>query len=232
MPLTLNSFRSRVKSQAYTKEGMKMTRLTPILFVRVANMKNYRGVTKQDIPKGGGAWVDENKDAGEAYNFLPLKIEGDRCLGYVQIAGSIDRKNPTLHIENIIDCQTMINEDYVDNVHIVFCASNGSSIMRVVGFYRNATVCRYLEYVNVHGRNHLYHFDAMAEDAFCIPFRERYEDSRWEVPISGKWGYDFGFGRSNLCYFSEVYSNEKAMSYVLNMIDSIETYRGKNVLGR
>ena len=42
-----------------------------IIFCNIAYMKNYCGI-ENDTPVNGGKYIAENKDGGEAYNFLTM----------------------------------------------------------------------------------------------------------------------------------------------------------------
>ena len=205
--------------------------ITPIIFVRIASMHYYKGVTKKDIPHGGGSFVDKYHDGGEVYNFAPTSVRGeDVCLGYVMLTTSSRTKLPELHLERIHGCKACNNEEKIEGVTVVFCAGEPHSCnMRVVGFYRNATVYRFVQTETL-GENSYqdYSFLAKADNCVLIPYHDRYTDKRWIVPFSGKAGYDFGFGRSNLWYCDKVDENPKAMDYLMNMIDSIASYDGPN----
>ena len=55
------------------------------LFCRVAWMKYYRGVTDDDQPERGGAYVDEHHNAHESDIFRPYNHV---CRGYFQYSGA------------------------------------------------------------------------------------------------------------------------------------------------
>ena len=119
--------------------------MKPIIFVRIADMKYYKGITENDVPDNGGSYVKENKQAHECYNFSPAKFEdgSQACLGFVMLAGTKGNTDIRLHIEKIIGCEALKKENIVHNVIVVFCSkAPNSSTMRVVGFYKNATVYR------------------------------------------------------------------------------------------
>ena len=54
-----------------------------MIFCNITYLKNYIGITDDDMPNKGGAWVVKNKDAGEQWNFL--NYDG-YCYGYVVIS--------------------------------------------------------------------------------------------------------------------------------------------------
>ncbi len=208
-----------------------MKKIRPILFIRIAQMHYYKGVTEDDIPTGGGAYVDKYKDGHESCYFLPTELDGVlKCLGFGMISSCKDKKEPTLHIERIVGCSNLSKAETAEDVIVVFCTkSYGSHNMRVCGFYKNATVYRnYQDCYLDDGYVQSYITDALSEDCVLLPFRERFEDDKWMIPISGKWGFDFGFGRSNIWYCNEASVNPKAKEFLTNMIESIETYDGEN----
>jgi hypothetical protein len=70
--------------------------MKPIIFARVADMKYYRGITDEDIPVNGGAYVKETNSAHECFNFETVEMEEGnvRCMGFVQLMGNIKNGNP------------------------------------------------------------------------------------------------------------------------------------------
>ena len=50
--------------------------MRPVVFVRVADMKYYQGITDQDSPVNGGSYVNDTGLAHECYNFEPLVQDG------------------------------------------------------------------------------------------------------------------------------------------------------------
>ena len=55
-----------------------------ILFCNITYLKNYTGITNEDMPNNGGAWVEKNKDAHEQWNFLN---QNGYCYGFVMNKG-------------------------------------------------------------------------------------------------------------------------------------------------
>ena len=58
--------------------------MAKVVFCNIAWMKFYSGITDNDQPKNGGAFVKENNDACESFNFYPYN---HYCLGYVRAPG-------------------------------------------------------------------------------------------------------------------------------------------------
>ena len=207
--------------------------MKPIIFARIADMEYYRGKTDTDIPHNGGSYIEEHEDGGECYNFLPVTIDDEKCcLGYVRLIG-----NTSLRLENIIGCSACEKEDVIDGVTVVWCATqrDGKST-RVVGFYKNATVYRYTQEVEFCDDNgevcdwQEYNFIAKKEDCVLIPRHDRYTKSEWYIPLIGKHGYTFGFGRSHIWYGNGERKNRAEQEFVERMIKSIDNYKGKNLI--
>lgn len=57
-----------------------------ILFCKIGWMKYYKGVSEKDPIYNGGAFVRENGNGGEAYNFEAVSTEADgvNCYGFLR----------------------------------------------------------------------------------------------------------------------------------------------------
>lgn len=206
--------------------------MKPIIFCNIAYMKYYKGIIKGiDEPVNGGAYVKKNNDAHEAYNFDCFRGEGDEtdfCIGFVMLAQSLKNKTSQLHIEKINGCQLSKNEESVDGVTVVWCAKPDKiDGMRVVGWYKDATVYRCPQYELRNEREQEFNFIAKKENCVLLPEKERLS-SKWIVPSSGHNGYDFGFGRSNLWYAQGTENNSRLKRYIERLSAKIGKYNGEN----
>ena len=209
--------------------------MKPIIFARVANMKYYKGITDIDIPENGGSYVKNTNYAHECYNFDSAILDDNKeyCLGFTQLLGG---KDPQLHIEHIVGCKGMKNALSVDDVIVVFCSkAQNSKTMRVVGFYKNATVYRYYQectFPGVDGNDYIQAYTFLAEKKNCVllPYQERFSNGNWFVPTSGKMGYSFGYGHSNIWFAGSDTYNMDEINYVNKMIENIENYSGENLI--
>lgn len=185
-----------------------------ILFCNIAYMKYYRGITSDDVPRDGGKYVSEEKNAGEKYNFLAINGE---VLGFVETkhrdgykTGSSNR----LHIEKID--KSASKSEYVSGVKVIFCAKKNTNETVIVGWYDDARV--YSEKKNVkdiNGDPWLYNIVANAENAHLIEENER----TFVVPRT-KSKDEPGFGSSNIWYAND--EKSKPIKYAaLEYIDSI-----------
>ena len=212
--------------------------MKPIIFVKITEMEYYRGITDSDKPYKGGAYVQKTGDAGECYNFDPVNFNGEEvCLGFAMLIGNSRNTNIQIKLENIIGCKGFNKEDSVDDVIVVWCALNEKSrTMRVVGFYKNATVFRRTQHIDLYDEEgnfvaeQYYNFIADKKDCVLLPLRERFMKSEWFVPLSGKYGYDFGFGHSSVWFANGKYFNPDEQAFAEQMIKNIENYNGKNLM--
>lgn len=189
--------------------------IPPMLVCRITWMKEYRGITDQDTPVGGGSFVDENNDAYEKYNFLP---QSDGLVhGFVETKShKIDDTGRTqansIHIENL-DVSAN-NRNTVDNVRVVFVSYNpniGKTV--IVGWYDNATVYRNrFEYNGIYTT-----MTCKANNAHLIPVENR----NFEIPKAGK-ETDFGIGQSNVWYIQNFDVAKDLESNINTYLDSLK----------
>ena len=207
--------------------------MKPIIFARIADMKYYKGITPEDQPKSNMAYVKETGDAHEAFNFDAIELDGKEvCLGFAMLIGNSANNILQIRLENIIGCKHQKKADIVDGVTVVWCAKDPLiNQIRVVGFYKNATVYRYPQectFVDDNGNVSYvqqFNFVAKKEDCVLLPYGIR---TKWHVPTSGKCGCNFGFGRANIWFADSKGENEKEDEYVKKMLENIENYSGEN----
>ena len=199
--------------------------MRPIIFARVADMKYYKGITDTDKPENGGSYVSDTGLAHECYNFEPVIQTGEdfeKCIGFCMMYGQ-------LHIERIVGCEDCKKEESCEGVMVVFVSkSSRAKSMRVVGFYKNATVYRHPHFMEFDGGyEQMYWFEAKKEDCVVLPYSTRFGSSAWYVPNSTARD-DFGFGRSQVWYAGSKGASKKELEYVERMIHSIDSYQGEN----
>lgn len=159
-----------------------------LIFLNIAWMKNYKGITQEDKPSGGGSFVASHKFGHEIFNFLPYK---GYSYGYVQPRGdTIDIKRIKINIGRIGAGE---EEEYVDNVLAVWVSQS-----HIIGWYKNATVFRKHQSAPTgSGRFHKdtemgYFVKAKADDCTLLPVDERI----FPIPRRRKGG----MGQSNVWY--------------------------------
>lgn len=210
--------------------------MKPIIFARIADMDYYRGVTDTDKPENGGAYIRENGYGGECYNFDPINVDDKEvCLGYVMLTGTANQ----ICLENIIGGSCLSKDTVAEGVIVVWCAkSRTRHTTQVVGFYKNATVYRRPQQVDIYDNDgnlcdvQQFNFVADKEDCVLLPRKERDNRSKWYIPLSGNYGYNFGFGRSQIWFANGKDYNENEMNFVKKMINNIENYDGENWMNK
>ena len=212
----------------------KNKKVAPIVFCNIGWHSSYNGQDEERM-LNGGSYVKENGTGNESMNFLPL-FELDEATGEEKaiLLGSFETKsnrgnaNQT-HIEKIRGCQLLKKENYADGVTVVWCATSPKGKSCVVGWYKNATVCRYYEGTSVGVEEaeqweRVYNVYCNYDDAVLLPEKERYE-AKWSVPRHNKKNpVQFGFGQANIWYAAE----PEAESFIKQMIQNIETYSGED----
>ena len=195
-----------------------------ILFCKVSSMKYYRGVEEyNDIPYNGGKFVEENGYGHEEYNFAPINIEDEECLlGFVETKSNRGRKNE-LHIENIRGCEAFKNEDYVDGVLVIWCATRYTNRTSIVGWYKDARV--YREYQELEDDYNYIYFNIKAKKENCVLIPDNKRNKHiWDAPVPKT--HTYGFGQAMILYAKE----EKANNYLEKLIKNIEAYDDENVV--
>lgn len=191
---------------------------TKILFCNIAYMKYYdMELDGNSIPKHGGKYVTEMKDALEKNNFHVCKDGFVR--GFVETKykdGYKKAKQPNqLHIERIH--KDYKNKNEIPNVIVIFCAKSdivGKTV--IIGWYQNAIVYRGRKEYG--GRQ--YNIKPRAEDCYRIEELDR----KMEVPRA-KNNLGTGFGQANIWYANE----ENAESIVHNIIKYINNLQIESI---
>lgn len=181
---------------------------TNMIVCRVAYMSMYNGISNEDQPANGGAYVEETGDAEEKYNFS--NIDG-KCYGFVETKHNKNGENNKLIIDNID--KSYKDEEIAKNVRVVFVALNPKTRKTVVvGWYDKADVYRTRQYLDVHGKEHQYNIVCDFENANLI------EDGRrtFEIPNAAREGNEFGMGQSNVWY---IQNNAKAKDFEKELVN-------------
>lgn len=209
-----------------------------ILFCRIANMQSYCGV-ENDIPVGGGRYVNDTGDAFEKYNFKSRKCADgiERHFGFFETkhrdgvgVGNENYGRNDLNINRIAGCEQLGNVDYVDDVLVVFCTTIKEIGTRVVGWYKHATVFRKCQTEIFDGEKQFYFVKTESKNVTLLSYPERVL-SKWEVPTSNeKDGCGFGFGQS-LHWFAEEKEgkddiNVKIKEFVASIVKKIDKFDG------
>ena len=218
--------------------------MKPIIFLNIAYMTYYDGISENDKPINGGKWVNENSSAHESHNVSVITFDDNEkkyCLGYVQT------KSDKINLKRIHGCKA-VNDDYqAEGIIVVWCATPKDGQRRVIGWYKNATVIEQAQYYDLtladnQQMEQWYNCFSLKEDCVLLPEDER-SLSKWYVPSSPTNNYHFGFGQANVWYGQITNNTKKAYSkdelelcqakldeYLETLIENIENYDGKNWL--
>lgn len=183
-----------------------------ILFCNVAWMKNYRGVTDDDRPHNGGKYIDDIGSGGEVYNFSD---ENGKCYGYVMPGGQLALQD---HYKGVKS-----SDSYVDDVLVVWIATNKNKETRIIGWYKNARVYRSFQNVPsfTNGNFHLYYNIVVdSVDAILLPV----EDRTFPIDRAKEVGKGRGIGQSNIWYADKGFAKA---NIVPSVFQYIENYEGK-----
>ena len=214
-----------------------------IVFCNIAWMKYYRGIlgNGEDEPVSGGTYVRRTKDAQEKYNFTGTKLKkgdivnkaGDYCIGYMDVKAPGNSKNQ-LYIGKIPGCELLENENAVEDVLVVFCATHPvHKFTTVVGWYQHAKVFKdyqamYLK-SSFDGEEYEQLFNAVAkvEDCVLLPLSERSRKAVWGVPRQQA-GASYGFTRSGIWYPQNKEDNINLAIFLNRMVKQIQGYEDEN----
>ena len=183
-----------------------------ILFCNIAWMKYYLGATDEDKPINGGSYIEENEDGGESYNFQDYN---GNCYGYVMLYGNMALEK---HFEGVASNQSSVND-----VLVIWVATNKDSETRIVGWYKNATVYRedqFEEAFTNQNHNLYYRIKASARDCYLLPEEQR----TFPIERASTVGTGMGMGRSNIWYAESQFAQNILIPKV---VDYIENYNGE-----
>lgn len=201
-----------------------------ILFVKIANMKDYQGISVNDVPIDCGSYVNDTGNAFEKYNFKPRLCQDgvERCFGFfetkhrngVVVGNEKDGRNK-LNINKIEGCERLGNVDYVEDVLVVFCTKVRGTGTRVVGWYKHATVFRNCQKEIFDNEEQLYFMKTESKNAILLPYQTR-GLLKWEVPSAiHKGGDGFGFGQSLHWFAEKKVGRDDLNANIRNFVNSL-----------
>ena len=173
------------------------------LFCNVGWMKYYRGQNDNDKIVGGGSFVGKEGYGFEVCNFAPYK---NQIYGYVQppsgrLGVNIKSGTDEYFSRTKIDINRLganKNDDFIENVNVIWTATHPDRGRVIVGWYKNATVYReYQKFDKVppcHKINNIDGYRVVAEESNykLLPIERR----TIQIPKMVKGG----MGQSNIWY--------------------------------
>lgn len=169
------------------------------IFLRIAWMKHYKGVTIDDIPRGAGSYVDEYEDGGEVYNFYPNR---GSYYGYARV--SRGRSLDLAHFG--ADEQ----DEFIDDITIVLFARNPETGGQfIVGWYKKARLYRSVQ----SGNNKDYNFKTLVKNGTLVKHTNRI------FPVEGP-------GQTNVWY-PKYYKDSQFFKTLAAYINNPGSYKPK-----
>jgi tetratricopeptide (TPR) repeat protein len=178
-----------------------------ILFCNIAWMKNYVGVSDEDKPKNGGSYIKETEYAHECFNFLDYN---SKCYGFVRLNGDMNLES---HFK-----EAKKNQAFFTDVLVIWVATNDTNETRIVGWYKNATVYREEQCVQVftnEDANLYYRVEALSSDCYLLPEGQR----NFPIQRAAQKGKGTGMGRSNVWYADSSFAETVLIPKVIEYID-------------
>lgn len=144
---------------------MQMDNGQHLMYVRTAYMKEYKGITENDIPYGGGGYVEDTGEAHEEHNFLPFK---NILYGFFMMRGELNLKR--LGVKDV-------KAEFANDVLVVIVAPHPNKGNVIVGWYDHAKVYKnhqpYPKDIDREIEGYDYNFKAESKDCFLVPEKER-----------------------------------------------------------
>ena len=192
-----------------------------MLFCNITYMKYYQGITKEDKPKNGGAYVENTGDAMEQYNFRPNS--NGQIIGFVETHHKKDGTPKQIDIGKISKCKK--DDDFIDDVTVIFCATSAKIKKTViVGWYEKATVYRERSYYHCDfdKLQREYNIKVTPENAYLIDELNR----TFVVPRAKTDKDNMGFGQSNTWYANK---RPEQFEFREKVVDYINTYKANTL---
>ena len=209
-----------------------------VVFARIGWMNYYRGsIPGDERPIGGGRHNDDNVGY-EVNNFKPVAINGSmQCFGFAStITGEEKEGKAFLNLNNIAG-ENVGHKRQLDNVTVIFFSNPpdiDDSKGVIVGWYIGATVYKYRQpalkdqpWYQDRVRNYdLGHFTCQTglENAFLLPVDQRIHS------IVPKGRNMTGFPGMSNCYYLYEGMQKRDHAWIVEALDYIEGYFGKNLL--
>ncbi|WP_217523112.1 HNH endonuclease [Vibrio metschnikovii] len=179
------------------------------LFCNVGWMNHYDGIAGDTLERGGAYNQDET--GHEVCNFTTV---GDQVFGYVRPTGQIK-------LENLGASK---KDSLIENVLVVWTAGPDAGGTAVVGWYKNATVFRHEQTLDIDSPKHeengleIYRIKAKSSDVTLLPVNQR----SFMIPRAVKGG----IGQSNVWFAN----SEESKQFITPIFDFIENYNSDDVV--
>lgn len=190
-----------ISEDSINNDDIKKCEGRKILYCRIGWMNSYNGLINGDTIKNGGSYNRDNV-GHEIYNFS--SYDG-KYYGYVQPVNW-----SSINIDRISGEK---ENDFIDDVLVVWVATRDNYGQVVVGWYNNARVYRHYQTIP----------DEVLEKRGLkthVDYRIYSEEATLILPIEKRNLIIYGMGQSNIWY-----GNEEMNSKVFEFIESFDTNR-------
>ena len=181
-----------------------------IIFCNIAWMKEYLGARDNDRPMNGGEYVEFQGTGGEAYNFLD---HNGICHGFVRVGGAMALEK---HFK-----ESRSTDSYIDDILVIWVATNKNKETRIVGWYKNARVYRTdkdLTFFTDPATSSYYNITAKAKDCYLVPENNR----DFSIDRASEVGTGKGIGQSNLWYAESNYAKANIIPKVIEYVNEYD----------
>jgi hypothetical protein len=159
-----------------------------LVFFRIAWMSDYRGASRDDVPRGAGSHVEMTHDGGEVYNFLS---QSGKYYGYVRVGGG--------GRININRLGASTRDQKIENVTVIYFSKNPiTGGQYIVGWHKSSLIYRELQNRTraAKFRHYGYHTVCGKSEGYLLKEDDRF----FEIPEDGP-------GQSNIWYAGEYKRN-------------------------
>lgn len=194
-----------------------------ILFCNIAWMKFYNGISEDDAPYYGGELKRKGKEGTESANFRDYN---GKCCGFFEFKGNLDLKKYTEEAK--ADPSSLLN------VLVIWIAENKKNEMKIVGWYKNATIYREIQSIKSYffpEFSRYYRIEALSKD--CHLLRET--DRSYSVDLNGLSKFALNQKHSNAWVYDSTKQEDPGLSKLLTYIEGnehhfVETYLSEEVI--
>lgn len=181
-----------------------------MIFLNTAWMERYEGLIGNDSEiHGGGSYVEEYGYGYEIFNFKKI---GSKVYGYAQAGGS----------NNLQRLGANKDDEYIEDILVVFTATHKDGGTYIVGWYKNATFFKDYQDIKLAQRKFKdeyigYYAITDAENAVLLSVDERFAFPIIPRRVKG------GMGQSNVWYADST----EMMDFKIDVLKYIEKYEKK-----
>ena len=203
---------------------------TRIIVCNIGWMKNYQGLSKElDSISSSAKFIDEKKWGYEIFNYLSIE---SLVYGFVQPSGQKSYLERQIRLEQI-DSSIGKDDEYIENVLVIWVAPHPKGGTYVVGWYENARVYRHYQKTALINRNfngEFLGYFVRADDCnvICLPESDRLIEQLKVQRASTAKNHKGGLGHSCVWFAHIDDSRPYNNIFRQNIINFITNYKQNN----